>query len=200
MKTKIQQILNAYEENNPETRELNDIASEDLFIKDKAHPSRPPALQIGYFLDGGLNNRQLFGENYNHLLHEDEKDVLDEDVLDLAELSALLHHPEYIVDASGDEYLTENRQLARDLLEHLKDDKEVERELYLPLLNLFLERVHNKEALLNAVLPEIMTKRTEHHPKTYSDLLKLNFVLPVAEGHLNEHWNKFFKERRNKDA
>lgn len=213
MHNKVREILNAHEKNNPHEREINDFAIEDLRSLQEISPAKPLAMHVGYALDGHHKNRSKYGKNYDHLLSPEEKKEISEEVYELSELAAMLHDPEYITDTSHD-VTSENRGLAREILEHhlnlhgpeMSHDHLI-KNLKKPLLDTLLERSIDEESILHQLLSPRMVNETEHHPKDYSEMLKGFLVWPAFDGHQKDLWKKklpeifkMFQEGKRKDG
>jgi len=194
MHTKIKELLNAHEKDFPESRELNDLSMEDLLSLGKMRPSKPLAMNTSYVLDGHHHNRSSHGKNYDHLLRNEEKDAIDEEVIDLSELAAMIHDPEFIDDMTNHKP-SENHQVAQEILHHYLDahgavdaHPHLEKELLDPLFNHLRDRL-SEEGLIE-LLSEKMTHKTPHHPKDHSRMLKALILDTVYDGHQKENWKK----------
>jgi len=194
MRSKVREVLNAHEKNNPHEREMNDLAIEDLMSLQEISPAKPIAMHVGYALDEHHKNRDLYGKNYDHLLSSDEKKEISDEIFELSELAAMLHDPEYIADKSHSA-TSENHSLAREVLEHhlnlygpeQSHDYLLE-ELKRPLLDTLLERSTDHQSILHQLLSPKMVNESKHHHKDYSDLLKAFLVWPAFDGHRKSYW------------
>lgn len=207
MKTYIKNVMDNHEKNNPQEKHFNDLAIKDLNSKEKVHAGRPLIMHSAYGLDGGVDRKELFYDNYDNGLDEDEKNIIDEDILELAEINAMLHHPDSILDPSMDEHLTENRKLAREVLHHLveKENKEnlqetVKELLYRPLVNKLIDTLMDRENILYQVLHPTMVKGTEYHPDQYGKVLNHMLMQGAFDALKEKHWEKalpkIFKQLR----
>jgi len=201
MQKMIEKILNNYEKHFPHHRELNDMAHADLIdSKGELQPARGIALNSGYFLDKGTKRRPHYQRNFDEGLSNEEKDQLAGETLNLSELASMLYHPEFILDRSSDEHLSENRQTARNVLEHVIGNyKEMAHEAAIhellgPLAESLFEEIYDDKKALNALLPMIMVQGTEHRPEDYRAMLMNHFLLPAIQGHHHDHWRKGIKD------
>ena len=197
MKNMIEKILNNYENYFPNHKDLNDMAHNDLIDNiGNIEPSRGLALNTGYFLDKGTKRRPQYQKNFDEGLRKEEKDQLGMESLDLSELASMLYHPEFILDRSNEEHLSENRQTARNILEHLIENyqeeaaEKVTEELISPLAEALYDEIYDDKKALNSLLPMIMTQGTEHNPEDYKELLMQHFMLPAIQGQVHDHWRK----------
>ncbi len=197
MKTYIKNVMNEHEENNPHEKHLNDLSLKDLKSGDKFYPAKPLILHAAYGLDGGVHRKDLFHSNYDNGLAEDEKDEIDEDILEIAELNAMLHHPEAILDPSLDENISDNRKLAREVLKHLagKEDEEsilktIREELYRPLTTKLLDTLFDEENILSSILHPTMVKGTEHPKKHYGAIINHMLTQGIADASHQKNWEK----------
>lgn len=206
MKTYIKNVMNDHEENNPHEKHLNDLAIKDLDSKERVHPAKPLIMHSAYALDGGVDRREHFQDNYDNI-HTSDKEEIDTDILDIAEINAMLHHPDSILDPSMDEHISENRKLARDVLHHLVEKENegnlqgvVKELLYRPLVNKLMETLMDRENILYQVLHPTMVKGTEHHPDHYGKILNHMLMQGVFESSKEKHWEqalpKIFKQLR----
>jgi len=193
---KVREAMNAHEKNYPDQRELNDLAIEDMKSLGEVSPAKPLAMHVGYLLDGHHKNRGHYGRNYDYRHLPEEKKVINEEVLDLAELALMAQDPEYIMDDSH-RNPSENQKLSKEILKHFlmrhgphESHPHLERELYGPLINYITERMQQKESVLEHLLSPNMVKESKHSPDDYSSMLKAHFLFPAYKGKSERHWEK----------
>ena len=201
MKTSIEAILNEHEQKNPHDKGLHDAAVEDLFGLNEVHPSRPFALHIGATLDGHNERRPIYQKNYDHGLIPEDKNGIDHEIMEVAELVNMLSHPSSILDVSDEENLSENRSMARDVLKHLSKHKAPDtiheslmKELYRPMHTQLLDNLMARENPLHEILAPAMVQRTEHPKEDYSKLLKSLALFPVIESYSKGKWKDLIQE------
>jgi hypothetical protein len=206
----IERALNEHEKNHPDERYMNDLATMDMLSNGKTSPSKPLAMHAGYELDGHPNRRQQYSDNFDHLIHPDEREIIDDEILEAAELSALLHHPDYIMEEA--EERTETQDISRDVLLYLLSKYGVEegykpimQELFKPMLSTLLDKVIDKETATRQVLAPAMVTRTPYHHDDYNKKIEMAFTSPVVEGFIKQNWKnelpKIFKRLQGgKDA
>ncbi len=195
----IERALNEHEKNHPDERFMNDLATMDMLSNGKAAPSKPLAMHAAYELDGSPKKRDLYSDNFDHLIHPDEKEIIDDEILESAELSALLHHPDYIMEES--EERTEDQDISRDILLYLLSKygpeegyQPIMQELFKPMLSTLLDKVIDKESASRQVLGPAMVTRTPHHHNDYNKRIEMAFTSPVVEGFMKQHWKKALPE------
>ena len=201
MQKMIEKILNNYEKHFPHHRELNDMAHTDLIdSKGELQPGRGIALYSGYFLDKGTKHRPHYQKNFDEGLGAEEKDAVNGEALNLSELSSMLYHPGFILDRSGEEHLSENRETARGVLEHLINNYQemaaemAVKELLEPLADHLFTEIFDDKKALNSLLPMIMVQGTEHNKDDYKAMLMNHFLVPAIQGHTHDHWRRGIKE------
>lgn len=195
MLLKIQSAMNDHEKKYPEQKEMNTIASKDLKGADgKIHPSKPLAMHVAYTLDNHHHNRPIYRENYDHLILPDEKEILDDEALELSKLSSILHDPEYVF-AHQDE--SEDLMHSKEVIKHLLEShgpeegkRQIIRELFHPYMQQMFDKVHDEDKAIDLVLAPTMVRRTPHRKDDYQSAMRTTFLFPVLDGHVNEHWDK----------
>jgi len=206
MRNYIKKILNGYENDFGEERALNDLATEELKSGDEFHPGRPIIMHAGYGLDGDTKRRDLYHSNYENHLSREEKGEINREIVGLAELSSLLHDPEAILEE--EENISENRSLAKEVLEHLADvydgknpkEEIVHQMLIEPLSEKLLDRVFDRGSILYGVLHPTMVRNTEHSKEEYGHLLNHILLQGMMHPSRKDNWQKglakLFKEIR----
>lgn len=186
MKKYIEKIMNEHESKNPHEKELNELALKDFDIHGLFLPSHPLIMNAAYLLDGGHHRRDLFHKNYHSQLSKEEKEAINEELLELAETSAMLHDPHAILDDSHSHF-SEDRALARDVLEHMEEtqQQDLKAHLYESLLKKHLDDLFHRESLRHTRLHPIMVHETEHHPEKYGHVL--NHLL--MQGAIDNAWD-----------
>jgi hypothetical protein len=203
MKKAIENFLNKHEDDNPHERHLNDIAAMDTLSNGTPSPAKPIAMHTAYELDGSTDQRKLFSDNFDSLLHPDERDIIDDEVLEAAELSAMLHHPDFIMEKG--ENPSENQEFTRDLLMHLllrhgvkEGYRPIMQELFRPLLNNLMDKIGEEESAIKKILAPRMVIKTPHKHEDYSKIMETRFTSPMIEGQVKNHWKdalpKIFQE------
>lgn len=209
MKDSIKNHMNRLEENDPSHRERNDIATQDLFVKGRGHsPGKPFALEVGYNLDGGHHNRDRYHKNYDEVLDPNHRAEYDDVFQDLAERTAMLHDPAFILDSSDDENISPDREMARDLLEHLAESRGIEeiapimiQEVYHPMLKVLIDRLMESEELIDN-LSHSMIHKTKHIPQDYAKRFKSHLLHPAVDNHPHrwkQEIEKHFSQKRGKN-
>ena len=203
MKDAIKKYMNLFEEQFPDHREHNDRSTEDLFVGKEVSPGKPFALEVGYDLDKGHHNRDLYHDNYDRKFHPDDRKEYDSIFPELAEKTSLLHHPSFILDASDDENISEDRSMARDLIHHLVEKYGTEeshpyliKEVYEPLLKVLMERLIESEEISNR-LANSMILGTPHERKSYTNRFK-SHILHSASDNYPHRWKQGVKEHFSK--
>lgn len=189
----IKKVLEQHEKDHPDQKALNDIAIEDLTSLGKASISKPIAMEASYLLDGHPQQRKTYSDNFDYLLLPREKETIDDEVLDLSELSAMLHDPEYILNKA--EHNSENQELSREALLHLLERygdtngyQAVMNNIFQPLLSNILDKVSEEETAVKQLLSPAIVKRTPHHPKEHSKNMEMIFTMPIIDGNAKENW------------
>ena len=200
MQKYIERILNDHEANNPNEKHWNDMAIEDMHSNNELHPTRPMIMHAAYGLDGHADRRNIFGGNYDKI-SSDDKHKIHDDLVNMAEVSSMLDHPEAIFDSSGSGEISESRQLARDVLEHLAEThdseklyKELQKELMRPLMDTLLHNAFDKQSILHGLLHPTMVRQTEHEPHQYGQMLNHLLLQPALESLEKEKWKKALPE------
>lgn len=176
MKKHVEQMMNEYEGNFSDEKELNNLAIDDLESLGSLYSSKPLIMHAAYGLDGNTKRRGHYGNNYDNFLSDYEKNEIEKDIMEKAELNALIHHPHAILDESDD--FSENRGLARDVLKHLQETyggniphEVVVSTVIEPLVKKLIDQVMDKGNILHAILHPTMVKDTEHDIEHYGHLL-----------------------------
>lgn len=202
MKNAIKNFMDIFERNSPEHREHNDRATEDLFVGSEISPGKPFALDVGYALDRGHHNRDFYRRNYDNRFHPNDRAAYDEAFQDMAEKVAMLHDPAFILDES-DYRPSEDRDMAREILHYLIEEKGVEeaeplllQELFHPMLKVLLDRLVEAEETID-VLSESMIADTPHKREDYAKRFKAHILNPAVQDHphrwknrIREHFGK----------
>lgn len=192
MLQKIKEILNQHEQKNPHHRHLNEAAINDAMTKHGiGHPSRPLSLHVGYTLDNHHKNQQ-WAKNFDAMDIQDRLQV-DKDILDLAQVAMILHHPDYLEANEGLKF--NNVDIAREYLinilnEHGDDEDRIEQYFRQPLLEYLLDQIDDDENSINSILTPNMVHKTNHSPSMYKTLLHANFAIPINEGNRSKNWAK----------
>lgn len=199
MLLKIQSAMNNHEKKHPEQREMNTIASKDLKGADgEIHPSRPLAMHVAYTLDDHHHNRPIYAENYDNFILPDEKEIIDDEALELSKLSSILHDPEYIFAKQEEsEDLMHSKELLKYLLEKsgpANAKNHVIKELFEPYMKMLHDKVHDDDSALHLVLAPNMVKRTPHHKDHYSKNMRSMVLFPAFDGHVKQHWEQKLPE------
>jgi len=201
MKDAIKNILTEHEENFADDNEARDIAIEDLLSLGKPSPAKPLAMHVAYSMDGHHDNRSKYRRNYDHQLTDKDKHEISEEVMGLSEIASMLSDPRIILDQSDEDNITENRKLARDVIDHLKGkhkgkdfEKAVEKELLTPLLNMFLEHNNRKGTIVEELLSPAVVKNTPHTPKNYHQAFKSTMMIPVIDGHSTGKYSQLLRK------
>lgn len=200
MKKTIQKMLNEYEKNFPDEKHLNDLAIEDMLSNGVHSPAKPLIMHVAYDLDGHTNGRDVFNNNYDRLIQEDEKQAITDEILENAELSALLHHPEYILEES--DHRSQNQDVSKDILLYLlakygpekEGYNQVMKELFSPMLSTLLDKVIDKDTYTKQVLGPAMVTRTPHHHNDFNRKLDMAFTAPIIQGAMNQNWRRALPE------
>ena len=186
MKKHIKKIMDDHETKNPHEKELNELALKDFDIHGLFLPSHPLIMHAAYLLDGGHHRRDIFHKNYHKHLSKEEKEGINEELLELAETSAMLHDPNIIHDDSHPHF-SEDRALAKDVLEHMEESeqKEIKDHLRESLLKKHLDDLFHEESMRHTRLHPMMVHETGHHPEKYGHVL--NHLL--IQGALDNKWD-----------
>ncbi|MAR66775.1 MAG: hypothetical protein CL833_05935 [Crocinitomicaceae bacterium] len=190
MKDAIRDILNEHEENFADDSEARDIAIEDLLSLGRPSPAKPLAMHVAYSMDGHHNDRKKYRNNYDYQLTDKDKDEVSEEVMGLSEIASMLSDPRIILDRSDENNISENRKLARDVIDHLSEkhkgkdfEKALEKDLLTPLLNMFLEHNNRKGTIVEELLSPAVVKDTRHSPQDYHQSFKSTMLVPVVDSH-----------------
>lgn len=193
----IQKILNDHEYKFPEQRAQNDLATKDGSSKGEISPSKPIAMHSAYTMDGSTRNRPLYSNNYDHGIHPYAKNRLHDEVHELAQLSAFMHHPEFILEDK--KHPTKNHKMAKEMLKFLvKKHRDkgsightmVMKELYGPLLSSMLEKLSHKDTFIRQILSPAMVKNTPHNHKDYMDIFGATLSHPAIDSHKKGHFKR----------
>lgn len=195
MNTRMKRIIDAYENDNPDQREWNEISIADIGKSDKSGRNiKPFAMNVGYSLDQNHNNRDKYLENFDKLILPNEKEELRDEMSNLFELSLMLQDPEFILDDEDDFPMSENRDVARQALMHIlgknQEDpyEELLEEVYRPMLNNMLDRTTDKRNIIHDILSPNMVKRTHHPNENYSRNFNAQVTAPAFEGIIKNKW------------
>lgn len=199
MRKSIEKLLNDYEKLYPRERALNDQATEDLLSNGEVSPAKPLAMHVAESLDEGLTPRELFSENFDHLLSPEERKGIGGEIVDLAELSAILNHPEFLIDES--EEPSETRAIGKEVFMHLLSKygpeggyEHIMKKLVQPMLSLLLDKVIDENSLSRQVLGPTMVKRSKHRPEDYNKRMEMAFTAPIIDGKRKQNWEKAIPE------
>lgn len=191
----IRNALTAHEEQHPEQKGLNDFSVEDLHSLGKPSPSKPISMEAAYLLDGHHDQRKLYSDNFDHLISPTEKEEIDHEVVDLSELSTMLHHPEYIINKADHD--SQNQNISKEALLYLLDRygdengyQAVMEQMFKPILSNLLDKVSTEESAIKQILSPAIVQRTHHHPKAHGKNMEMIFTMPVIDGHAKENWKK----------
>ena len=195
----IKKYLSEYEKLYPEQKMLNNYAALDVLSLGKKATAKPPAMNAAYMLDGHANNRNIYKDNFDYLLTEPEKDHINKDALDLIEHSLMIHHPENIINKADRE--SENQDSIRDSLLYLlerhgdkTDFREIEQEIYEPMMNSFKDKLKNKDSVIRQILVPTMVKRSPHHPEDYNTMFGAQFTLPIHKDYKEKSWKNHLSQ------
>ena len=201
MRDAIKSILSEHEENFADDGEARDIAIEDLLSLGRPSPAKPLAMHVAYSMDGHHNDRKKYRNNYDYQLTDKDKHEISEEVMGLSEIASMLSDPRIILDQSDEDNITENRKLARDVIDHLKGkhkgkdfEKAVEKELLTPLLNMFLESNNRKGTIVEELLSPAVVKDTKHSPQDYHQSFKSTMLTPVVDSHSMGKFSKLLRK------
>jgi len=201
MKDTIKLILDEHEKENPDHKKHQEIATEDLISLGKLYSGKPIVMHSAYQMDGNHDNKEKYRENYDHGLTDLDKREVDEEIIGLSEIVSMISDPRIVEDESDDSNLSENREIARDIMRHLKTkhhgkdyEKALEKELINPLLQMLQEHFNDKDTILEHHLSPTIVKDTEHNPKKYHDSLKRTFLTPVFDSHANGKYSKLLQK------
>lgn len=190
----LEETLNNHEEAYPEHQEDHNRAMENLFSNGKFSPSKYPAVEAGITLDGADTNRDLFSDNYHTIPEEELKDV-DDEVVNMGQLSAMLHHPKNILSDHGE--ISSNQQIAGDLLKHLLNKHGSEEGhpiimdiVHRALLSALLDQFTDTQSAIKQLLSPQMLQNTHHHPKDYASTFEAPFMNHAVEGVRQDNWKK----------
>jgi len=200
MNNYIKKMLNGYEEAFGEEKELNDLAIEDLKSGEEFHPGKPLILHAAYGLDGHTKRRGIYDGNYELFLSPKDKKAINQEIVELAEMSALLHDPSAILEESSSP--SEQHALAREVLEHLAEihegqqpEEEVVQEMLInPLVEHLLDRVFDRGSILYGRLHPTMVKQTEHTPEAYGHLFNHTILQGMMHQSRKKNWQQGLKK------
>jgi len=199
MKKSIEKLLNTYERNYPHERSLNDRSTKHMFSNGEISATKPIAMHVADALEGNSGKEKIFEENFDHLLQPDEKRGIDEETIDKSELSAILHHPEFLMEEG--EAPSETQQIGKEVFMHLLSQygpdegyEHVMKKLFQPMLSSLLDKIIDEESLTKQILGPTMSKRTDHSPEDYNKKMEMLFTSPVFEGNHRQNWKKAIPE------
>ncbi|MEM8727987.1 MAG: hypothetical protein AAGE99_04685 [Chlamydiota bacterium] len=202
MKNYLKNILEGHERLNPGHGAHNDMAMRHLESHDTLRPAKPAVMHAAHGLDGHHERLPLFEHNYDNKISEEDKDLIDEDVMHLAETNAILHHPEALGIYEEDEpNISENKKLSKKVMRHLLEtvtpedlERKIKKVFYGPLLEKLVKDLKNENTILAQLLYPKMVEHTGHHPDHYATLFKHMFLQGALNAEKHGHWHRGLKD------
>ena len=158
-------------------------------------------MHVAYSMDGHHNNKSKYRRNYDHRLTDKDKEDISHEVAGLSEIVSMLSHPGMILDKSDDQNITENRKMAREVMQHLQKkhqgkelERALEKELLTPLLNMFLDHNNQKGTAVEEILSPTVTRETDHKPNDYHKAFRSTLFSPIAGTHSTGHYSKILRD------